>query len=174
MKKLLIMLVVFFSISLFAESMYLAPKLQLGYGFGDAHDAGGLTVNPGFGGGVIFGYQVMPELAVEANLSFEYWLTDPSDLKVMNIPITVGANYKFNEMVGGIAGLGFRMNMYSLEVGGVSLYDETYKDFGFYAGADINFSDFFVRPSFNYYIPLDDGPENDMYILVELGYKFGL
>lgn len=185
MKKLLIMLVVFFSISLFAESMYVAPKLQLGYGFGDAHDLDDVTTNPGFGGGVIFGYNVMPELAVEANLSVEYWLVDAPegiDASVINIPIMLGANYHFNEMFGGLAGVALRVAMPSMEVGDVDVELDSRFEFGFYVGGDIVFDNFFVRPTFNYILGGEqkaDGTkiadaDNDTYVLIELGYKFGL
>ncbi len=179
MKKLILIFILFCFSSCFAEGMSITPKVEFLYGVSDFHDD--LDLNPGLGGGVIFGYGLTESLDLEVSVSFNYWITDPPeefDFTYWTIPILFGARYNFTEMFGAIGGLGFNYQEYSIEqdvpeefVGGTREDSESETDFSLYFGGEFKFSNMVARPQV-FFTFLDD--DTSTALMVELGYRIGL
>lgn len=179
MKKLLTlfaMIFIFASTSLYAQSgFYIAPKAQLSYGFGDAHDIGGLTVNPGIGGGILLGYNINQQFSIEFSGSYEYWFTDvdnsPYDYTTTMIPILAGINYSVNNTVGIIAGIGVTFWEFKVEYAGISASEDD-SDFSLYIGAEVRIAEsVLLRPQL-FYVNFEDDPSYQ--IKLEVAYRFNL
>ena len=161
-----------------AGSMFIAPKAQLAYGFGDAHDFKSfnetVTINPGVGGGFFFGYYYSDSFAMEGDVSFLYWFTDtPSglDYTVYAVPFYFGLKFGMNPMFGIIAGIGAQWDYRKVEIEGFA--SETKKKLwsSFYAGVEINFQSVIFRPKFVYVYASKDPSYS---IWFELGYMVEL
>jgi len=153
---------------------YIAPKVQIHYGFGDMHDtslgSSSIKMNPGIGGGVLFGYKLMESLAVEGALSFAYWITDtPSGLEYTSwmIPIQLGVNYNIIPILGIIGGAGFTYWNIEAEILGYTVSSSTTK-FSLYAGAEVLLGNVFIRPYLLYVMTSDASAQ----LVGEVGYKF--
>ena len=181
MKKLLTlfaMIFIFASTSLYAQSgFYLAPKAQLAYGFGKSHDDSDnddFKMNPGIGGGIIVGYNINQQIAVELNGSYEYWFADddtPLDYTTTMIPLLAGINYSVNDTIGIIAGIGVTLWDFEVKYGGIS-YSDDGSEFSLYAGVELRVVEsILIRPQL-FYVNFDNDPSYQ--IKLEVAYRFDL
>jgi len=187
MKKFLIITAAFIlmtSASVYAAGNegYLAVKGQVSYGFGDAHDfnieGADVAINPGIGGGVIAGFMVNEQVAIEGNLSYEYWFVDIDaagvDGEWTQFPLLVGVNYSVNPTTSIIGGLGITFWDWEIESDGTSAPEGTLTDDGsdltLYVGAEFKITEnFLLRPQF-FYIDTDEDASTQ--IKVEAAYRF--
>lgn len=181
MKKLTLIFVaalIMASTSLFAQGgMYLAPKGQLSYGFGKTHDDSDFDnwkMNPGIGAGLIFGFSINNQIAIEINGSYEYWFADddtPIDYTMTMIPLLAGINYSLNDSTGIIAGIGMTLWDFEAEYGGVTMSDDG-SELTAYIGAEFRITEaLLLRPQLTY-VAFEDDPSYQ--IKVEAAYKISL
>lgn len=179
MKKFLVITAAFImmtSASVYAadNGVYFAVKGQLAYGFGDAHDFDEVTINPGIGGGVIAGFKVNEQVAIEGNLSYEYWFVDISspgwEAEWTQFPLLVGINYSVNPTISIIGGIGLTLWDYEVTYSGTTAFEDDGSDLTFYVGAEFKVTEnFLLRPQL-FYIDLDE--EASTQIKIEAAYKF--
>ena len=183
MKKFLIITAAFIlmtSASVYAagSGAYFAVKGQAAYGFGDAHDFDlygvDVTINPGIGGGVIGGFQVNDQVAIEGNLSYEYWFVDIDASGVegewTQIPLLVGVNYSVNPTMSIIGGVGITFWDWEITYSGSTYGEDDGSDITLYAGAEFKITEnFLLRPQF-VYIDLEE--ESSTQLKLEAAYKF--
>lgn len=183
MKKFLIITSAFIlmaSVSVYAadKGAYFAVKGQVAYGFGDAHDFDlygvDVAINPGVGGGAIAGFQVNDQVAIEGNLSYEYWFVDIDMTDVegewTQIPLLVGVNYSVNPTMSIIGGVGITFWDWEITYSGSTYGEDDGSDITLYAGAEFKITEnFLLRPQF-FYIDLEE--ESSTQLKLEAAYRF--
>ena len=173
MKKLLEVLAVmllFEGTSAYATGIYLAPKVNMSYGFGNMHDDSGWKMNPGIGAGLILGWDVIDrQIAIEASGSYEYWINDISGVNatITMMPILGGIKFYFHESIALIAGAGWTRVTFDVKGN-----KETENELSLYAGAEFELAqDLLFRPQF-VYVDFEDDPSYQ--VKLEFAYRFGI
>lgn len=183
MKKFLVITAAFIlmaSASVYAaeNGVYFAVKGQVAYGFGDAHDfeleGVDIAINPGVGGGAIAGFQVNDQVAIEGNISYEYWFVDIDMAGVegewTQFPLLAGINFSVNPTTSIIGGLGITFWENEITASGTTVAEDDGSDLTLYVGAEFKITEnFLLRPQFFY---IDTDEEASTQIKVEAAYRF--